>query len=110
MDSKETLKTVGGISGNDLKIIVDTFKLHSEIQSAILYGSRAKGNNKEYSDVDIAIKGDAVDSNTVFHIHEMLNEIVPLPWFFDIIIYDKITNENLKNHIDSIGIEIYHAN
>ena len=38
---------------------------------------------------------------------DCLNEVYPLPYFFDIIQYNKITNENLINHIDSQGKIIY---
>ena len=38
---------------------------------------------------------------------DYLNEIYPLPYFFDIINYNSITNENLKKHIDIEGKIIY---
>ncbi|MGO5136282.1 nucleotidyltransferase substrate binding protein [Clostridium butyricum] len=38
---------------------------------------------------------------------DYLNEIYPLPYFFDIINYNSITNENLKKHIDIEGEIIY---
>ncbi|WP_283624186.1 nucleotidyltransferase substrate binding protein [Clostridium butyricum] len=38
---------------------------------------------------------------------DYLNEIYPLPYFFDIINYNSMTNENLKKHIDIEGKIIY---
>ncbi|WP_321992949.1 nucleotidyltransferase substrate binding protein [Clostridium butyricum] len=40
-------------------------------------------------------------------LNDYLNEIYPLPYFFDIINYNSITNENLKKHIDIEGKIIY---
>ena len=38
---------------------------------------------------------------------DCLNEVYPLPYFFDIIQYNEITNENLINHIDNEGKLLY---
>ena len=39
----------------------------------------------------------------------MLNEVYPLPYFFDIVAFELITNEALKKHIIEQGIEVYYA-
>jgi hypothetical protein len=39
-----------------------------------------------------------------------LNEVYPLPYFFDIVNYDDISNEELKKHIDNLGKVIYRKN
>ncbi len=65
------------------------------------------GNYKNGSDVDIAVLGELISNNTILKLNDYLNEIYPLPYFFDIINYNSITNENLKKHIDIEGKIIY---
>ena len=81
--------------------------LLDEIEKAVLFGSRAMGNYKKGSDVDIAIIGKDVSRSIVYKIEDYLNEVYPLPYFFDINHYNEITNENLINHIDNEGKIIY---
>ncbi|MGL4943476.1 MAG: nucleotidyltransferase family protein [Thermoguttaceae bacterium] len=74
-----------------------------EIDKAVLYGSRAKGTAKNTSDVDIAIFGSRVALTTVLGLSAYLNEETNLPYFFDILYYDKTENQALKDHVDRVG-------
>ena len=47
------------------------------------------------------------DKLSLYDLCDKLNEVYPLPYFFDIIVYEQIKNENLKKHIDTAGKEIY---
>lgn len=96
-----------GLIERDIEYIVKAMKQFSEIEKAIIFGSRAMGNYKKGSDVDIAIVGEGINSKTLYKLDDYLNEVYPLPYFFDILQYSSITNENLKNHIDSKGKIIY---
>jgi len=51
-----------------------------------------------------------ISHNTLADLNMVLNEESPLPYFFDLIHYEKLSNTNLKEHIDTIGIEIYNEN
>jgi predicted nucleotidyltransferase len=82
----------------------------SEIECGIIFGSRAMGNYKKGSDIDLAIKGKGVTSKTLYKLSDLLNEEFPLPYFFDLIHYEAISNANLKDHIDKEGKIIYEAN
>ena len=42
---------------NDLNEIIDIIRKHPEVESAVLFGSRATGRNNPGSDVDIALFG-----------------------------------------------------
>ena len=44
---------------------------------------------------------------TLNRLNDLLNEEYPLPYFFDLLHYEKLNNEKLRNHIDTIGKEIY---
>jgi hypothetical protein len=52
----------------------------------ILYGSRAKGNYKDGSDIDITLIGKNLKLKTVYETQEALEEL-NLPYIFDISIF-----------------------
>ena len=95
-----------GLLERDLKCIFQAVSKYPEIREVIIFGSRAMGNFKAGSDVDLALKG-KIDRKTVNRLSDDLNEEQPLPYFFDVISYEDISNHELKNHIDTVGKRIY---
>lgn len=96
-----------GLLDRDIEYIQKALNSFDEIEKAIVFGSRAMGNYKKGSDVDIAIIGEKITNKTLFRLDDYLNEVYPLPYFFDIINYNVISNEKLKVHIDNEGKIIY---
>jgi len=99
-----------GLLDRDIKYIKEAIKMYPEIDEVIIFGSRAMGNYKKGSDVDIALKGQNINRRTVTRLADDLNEKYPLPYFFDVINYNDILNEELKKHIDNIGKIIFKNN
>ena len=66
-------------------------------KKAILFGSRAKGDYRKGSDVDLAIDGDER------RVSYLLNEETNLPYRFDVINLQKISNRALSEHIKRVG-------
>ena len=95
-----------GLIKRDFDHIEKTIKKFPEIERAIIFGSRAMGNYKQGSDVDIAIEGKCISDKTVTQLSAMLNEEMPLPYYFDIIHYGNLKNNELKRHIDEEGKKI----
>lgn len=96
-----------GLLQRDIDDIVQAFRRFPEIDEAILFGSRAKGNYKPGSDVDIAIKGRDISRSCVAALSFFLNEESLLPYFFDIVHYEGITERELAQHIDRVGKLLY---
>jgi predicted nucleotidyltransferase len=96
-----------GLSKRDESCIIAALSQFPEIEKAIIFGSRAMGNNKPGSDVDLAISGKHIADTTVLRLRYLLNEELPLPYFFDVAHYEKIKNEQLKRHIDEEGRELF---
>ena len=96
-----------GLFERDIAAITQAISQFPEISQTILFGSRAKGNYKPGSDVDLAIKGAEINYATVSRLSFMLNEELPLPYFFDIVHYEKITEPKLIEHIDRVGRLFY---
>ena len=46
-----------GLSNDIITRIHSVFRKYPEIENATLYGSRAKGNYKPYSDIDLTFEG-----------------------------------------------------
>ncbi len=86
-----------GLKDEELKQIKQFLK-KSDTNTSFVFGSRAKGNHKIGSDVDIAIDGDETKASY------LLNEESNLPYYFDIVNINKIKNKNLLDHIKRTGV------
>lgn len=96
-----------GIAEKSYSLIQTEFAKYSDIESVILFGSRAKGNYKRGSDIDLALKGKHTSSLLALNVSAQLNEALPIPYFVDVLDYNTIDNDELKSHIDRVGVMIY---
>lgn len=97
-----------GLKNSDIHLIIKTLQSHPKIEEAILFGSRAMGNFKPGSDIDLALKG-TLDGNMIMEISVELNERLPLPFKFDVVAYASLEPGSLKDHIDQQGKSFYLA-
>lgn len=95
-----------GLTESDLAQIAEVFRQFEEVDAVVLFGSRAKGNYKLGSDVDLAVKGDRITHRTIAQFADLLNEELPLPYFFDVVHYNTL-DQPLIDHIDRVGVVIY---
>ena len=96
-----------GLSDKQLQEIAGIISSYSQIEQALIFGSRAIDTYKEASDVDIAIKGNKADSKLAAALKDQLEEETYLPFFFDVIAYHSVQSEELKKHIRTKGKSIY---
>lgn len=96
-----------GLKDSDIEYIRNAMQRFKEIEKAVIFGSRAKGNYKTASDVDIAIYGEKINFDILSKLHAILEEESPMPYFFDIIDYSHLNHKELKEHIDRVGKIIY---
>lgn len=78
----------------------------SGVKKAILYGSRAKGNYKPFSDIDITLVGDSLSRRDLNVASCALDDLL-LPYQIDLSLYDTLKNEDLIEHINHYGVEIF---
>jgi uncharacterized protein len=90
-----------GLSEKTIEIIKKLLSNYPQIKKVKIFGSRAKGNYKPSSDIDLALFGN-IDDKLLRHIASELDEL-PTPYQFDVLNYNDIDNENLKNNIDKFG-------
>ncbi|MDR3264965.1 MAG: nucleotidyltransferase domain-containing protein [Synergistaceae bacterium] len=96
-----------GLSDKQLEEIISFISEYGEVEQAVLFGSRAIGSYREASDVDIAIFGEKVTAGLAARMKFDMEEDTYLPFLFDFVAYSKITNEALKEHIDTKGVKLY---
>jgi len=83
--------------------IIELAKKHG-VKKVFLFGSRARGDNWERSDIDLAISGGdrvrfALDVDEI--------EIVPTLLMFDVVDLDEPCNEELLESIRRDGVVLY---
>jgi len=94
-----------GLKEGDLETIRTILKSFPQIEEALIFGSRAKGNYKPGSDVDIVLRGNVEEIAP--RVNYILNEESLLPYKFDVLDYRHIDNPKLVDHIDRLGIVFY---
>ena len=93
-----------GLSPSELSEIVTCLHKHPKIQQAFLFGSRAKGDFRPGSDVDLAVIG--LNHTEAVKLSASLNEDTLLPYKFDIVVYETISSPELLAHIDRVGMPL----
>lgn len=95
-----------GIGERSFALLEKAIAEFSEIEGAKIFGSRAMGNYKEGSDIDLALMGEEVSDRTVLRLSTYLNEEAPIPYKVDVVAYVLCANEALKRHIDEYGVPL----
>ncbi|MCD8172889.1 MAG: nucleotidyltransferase domain-containing protein [Alistipes sp.] len=88
--------------------INNVFATFPKIEKAIIYGSRAKGSNSHSSDIDLTLYGRDLTLEDLPLIEWALDDLL-LPYKIDLSLYDRISNTDLKDHIDRRGVLFYMA-
>jgi predicted nucleotidyltransferase len=72
----------------------------------VLYGSRAKGNYKNGSDIDLTLMGQGLQTDHLLKIMGELDDLL-LPYMIDLSLFHQLTHPELINHIRRVGIVFY---
>lgn len=95
-----------GLSDADLARIREVFARFPAIDKAVLYGSRAKGNYKPGSDIDLTLYGENLTTAQLGDLAEALDDLL-LPYLFDLSIFDHLNHPELRDHIRRVGQIFY---
>jgi predicted nucleotidyltransferase len=95
-----------GLSATTLTAIRQVLSGHPEVERAILYGSRAKGNFKVGSDIDLVLVGAGLDHRLLLKVDEELDDRL-LPYVFDLSLFSDLSNPDLIDHVGRIGVVLY---
>ena len=103
MTAADNIETKFGIPEKSLENIISILKQNNKINEIILFGSRAKGNFRKGSDIDLAVKAENLSFNELTSLKVEIDELM-LPNYIDVINYNKIKNKELIDHIDRAGV------
>lgn len=95
-----------GLSVATLDKLNSVFARHDAIDAVLIYGSRAKGNYRPGSDIDLTIKGSEIPFAEFMQIKDQIDDLM-LPYTLDLSQYRQLENADLIAHIDRVGVEIY---
>ena len=86
----------------------DVFRRHENIRKVLIFGSRAKGNYREGSDIDLAVIGNLIDDEQMLNLRCEIEDL-DLLYHVDLLDYAKKTGTPLGDHIDRVGQLFYAA-
>lgn len=95
-----------GLTDEALARMEGVFVKFPTIDQVLLYGSRAKGNYRPGSDIDLTFLGDGLDEKLMSQIEAELEELL-LPYQFDLSIFSKISHPELIDHIQQLAKVCY---
>src|SRR5580698_9020582 len=93
--TEATVEKIGGILAR-----------HPQVTKAVIYGSRAKGNYKNGSDIDLTLEGPGLDHAHLLKIMGELDDVL-LPYTIDLSLFAALTHPELIDHIRPVGILFY---
>lgn len=95
-----------GLKDKVVQEIGGIFSQYPQIEKAILYGSRARGNYRNGSDIDLTLQGKGLTLTMLFRIETELDDLM-LPYKIDLSIVHQIGNPDLVDHIERVGVVFY---
>ncbi len=95
-----------GLSDTTIEKTCKVFADFPAIEKAVLYGSRAKGNFKPGSDIDLTLYGVTLSKDLRSTIACALDDLM-LPYTIDLSVFDTLNHAELKEHIERVGVLFY---
>ncbi len=96
-----------GLKEATIQKICAVLARYPQVKQAILYGSRAKGNYKHGSDIDLTLSGGAdLTLRVLYKIMDELDDLL-LPYTIDLSIYANIGDPDVIEHIQRVGVTFY---
>lgn len=95
-----------GLTERDMKTIRSVFQSYPEVKTVHVFGSRAKGNYRPGSDVDLAIMNKGVNSTVLSRLIGKFEES-NLPYNIDLVDFTKLTKREFIDHISRVGTPFF---
>ena len=95
-----------GLKESTIEKILGVLRQYSEIERVVLYGSRAKGNYRPGSDIDLTLVGKNLSHKQLLSIEHQLDDLL-LPYLFDLSIFSDIEDSDMIAHINRVGLIFY---
>ncbi len=93
-----------GLEEKTVTSIKSVLKRYSQINKVLLYGSRAKGNFRNGSDIDLTLVAPDLTTTDLLKIENELEDLM-LPYKIDLSLFHLIENTELIDHVKRVGQE-----
>lgn len=100
------MKAAHGLTGPAVEKIQAVLAGFPEVENAVVYGSRAKGNFKPGSDIDLTLSGDGLTDKVMSRIYWALDDLL-LPYKIDLSLFSGLKDPALVDQIRRGGIVLY---
>ncbi len=96
-----------GLKDATIQKIQSVLACYPQVEQAILYGSRAKGNYKNGSDIDLTLRGGPdLTGRVLYKIMDELDDLL-LPYTIDLSLFANISDPDMIGHIQRVGVTFY---
>lgn len=95
-----------GLNKQTIENLHEVLGLYPQIKEVKIFGSRAKGNFQEGSDIDLCITNGVLNERELNELKTKIDDLM-IPYRVDIVMYEKLENRDLKEHIDRVGEVFY---
>lgn len=95
-----------GLSEWTMNDLMSVFRRHPKVSKVILFGSRAKGNYRIGSDIDLALVGEDIDHEEMLRIYNDIDDL-GLLYKVDLLHYEEKRGMPIGDHIDRVGKVLY---
>lgn len=96
-----------GLSEATIGEICQVFERYPQINQAILYGSRARGNYGNGSDIDLTLRGGSdLTRQLLAKIASELDDLY-IPYTVDLSVYHQLADPDLCQQIEEVGLLFY---
>ena len=89
-----------------IRTLLEYLAAYSHVQKVILFGSRARGDEEERSDIDIAVEGSDITRREWLEMQEYMDEEAPTLLSIDLVRLESISHK-LKENIEREGVVLY---
>lgn len=96
-------KSIPGLEGPASESILRCLAQCPKVKAVILYGSRAKGNFRRNSDIDLTLEAPDMTLRELLALENQLDDLL-LPWKIDLSLLHHIDNQDLLDHIHRVGV------
>ena len=96
---------INGLTKEQNAAIIDEVSRFDKLTRLVVFGSRAMGNHRHGSDIDLAVWG--LEPKEVRELNIRLNEYLSLPHRFDVVRFESVNDPELKQHIVEFGKLVY---
>jgi uncharacterized protein len=95
-----------GLTPQTVEKIQSVLARFAQLDRAVIYGSRAKGNFRNGSDIDLTLFGDQLTHSDLREIENRIDDLM-LAYSFDLSLFQHISNRGLVQHIERVGKEFF---